>query len=177
MNYLACQVFPENLGDAANIHDCMTKSTYMSIIGISHLEDDSWRQATLKIKFGGFGLIPVAQISHPSFLASWCQTIKELLCRYSTVSDLDKYLKVSESSTGSISSNVILSFKAVPALSKSTDENPDHQSLDDFIAYFRKLQQRLSSKITSDIVGDLIINSQSQRTARLRSLQGRGAGA
>jgi hypothetical protein len=40
----------------------------------------------------------------------------------------------------------MLSFKALPALPKSTDENPDHQLLDDFIAYPNKLQQRLSSQ-------------------------------
>ena len=69
------------------------------------------------------------------------------------------------------------SFKSLPTLPKSDGENPDHQSLEDYISYPKKLQQRLSNKIANDIAADLIANSQSERTAaRLRSVQGRGAG-
>ena len=66
------------------------------------------------------------------------------------------------------------SFKSLPTLPKSDGENPDHQSLEDFISYPKKLQQRLSNKIANDIAAD---NSQSERTAaRLRSVKGQGAG-
>ena len=42
----------------------------------------------------------------------------------------------------------------------------------------KKLQHRLSTKIASDSATDIIIQAQSDRDAtRLRSLQGRGAGA
>ena len=68
------------------------------------------------------------------------------------------------------------SFKSLPTLPKSDGEKPDHQSLEDYISYPKKLQQRLCNKIANDniIAAD---NSQSERTAvRLRSVQGRGAG-
>ena len=176
-NYLARQVFPANLEEAARIHDSMTKSTFVSIIGSNFVNDDSWRQATLKIKLGGFGLTPVSQISHASFLSSWCQTIKDLPCRFSSHSNLVNYLSASESVIGSIGFTVMSSFKSLPTLPKSDGENPDHQSLEDYISYPKKLQQRLSNKIANDIAADLIANSQSERTAaRLRSVQGRGAG-
>ena len=46
-----------------------------------------------------------------------------------------------------------------------------------YISYPKKLQQRLSNKIANDIAADLIANSQSERiAARLRSVQGQGAG-
>ena len=144
MNYLARQVFPANLEEAARIHDSMTKSTFVSIIGSNFVKDDSWRQATLKIKLGGFGLTPVSQISHASFLSSWCQTIKDLPCRFSSHSNLVNYLSASESVVGSIGFTVMSSFKSLPTLPKS--ENPDHQSLEDYISYPKKLQQCLSNK-------------------------------
>ena len=179
MNYLARQVFPANLEEAARIHDSMTKSTFVSIIGSNFVNDDSWRQATLKIKLGGFGLTPVSQVSHASFLSSWCQTIKDLPCRFSSHSNLVNYLSASESVIGSIGFSVMSSFKSLPTLPKSDGENPDHQPLEDYIPYPKKLQQRLSNKIANDIAADLIANSQSERTAasyRLRSVQSRGAG-
>ena len=53
LNYLARQVFPDDLEAAANIHDNMTKSTFVRIIGFNHLNDTASKQATLNIKFGG----------------------------------------------------------------------------------------------------------------------------
>ena len=53
LNYLARQIFPVDLQPAANIHDNMTRSSLESIIGYNHLDDINWKQATLKIKFGG----------------------------------------------------------------------------------------------------------------------------
>ena len=54
----------------------------------------------------------------------------------------------------------------------------EQQSLDNFISYPKKLQHRLSTKIASDSATDIIMQAQADRdAARLRSLQGRGAGA
>ena len=99
----------------------------MSIIGSNFMNDDSWRQATLKIKFGGFGLTPVSQISHASFLSSLCQTIKDLPCRFSSHSNLVNYLSALESVIGLIAFTVMSSFKSLPTLPKSDGGNPDHQ--------------------------------------------------
>ena len=122
----------------------------------SYVEDQTWR---LWLK-----LTPVSQISHASFLSSWCQTIKDLPCRFSSHSNLVNYLSASESVIGSIGFSVMSSSRSLPTLPKSDGENPDHQSLEDYISYPKKLQQRLSNKIANDIAADLIANSQSERT-------------
>ena len=61
---------------------------------------------------------------------------------------------------------------------KLNHEDLERQSLDNFISYPKELQHRLSTKIGGDSATDIIIQAQSDRdAARLRSLQGRGAGA
>ena len=61
---------------------------------------------------------------------------------------------------------------------KLNHEDLERQSLDNFISYPKELQHGLSTKIAGDSATDIIIQAQSDRDAvRLRSLQGRGAGA
>ena len=100
LNYPARQIFPVNLQAAANIHDNMTRSSFESIIGYNHLDDINWKQATLKIKFGGFGLTQISQISPAAFLCSWCQAMKDLPERFSSFFDLVNYLQSSKSLLG-----------------------------------------------------------------------------
>ena len=100
-----------------------------------------------------------SQSNFSCLLSSWCQTIKDLPCRFSSHSNLVNYLSASESVIGSIGFTVMSSFKSLPTLPKSDGENPDHQSLEDYISYLKKLQQCLSNKIANDIAADLIANS------------------
>ena len=77
-----------------------------------------------------------------------------------------------------IGSTVASFYQALPPMPKSNHEDGEQQSLDNFILYPKKLQHRLSTKIASDRATDIIIQAQSDRVAaRLRSLQGQGAGA
>ena len=58
------------------------------------------------------------------------------------------------------------------------NESEENQSIEDFISYPRKLQYHLCTKIASSEVGDLLAHVPSDRdAARLRSLQGKGAGS
>ena len=100
----------------------------------------------------------------PPFCPHWCQPIKDSPCRFSSHSNLVNYLSASESVIGSFGFSVMSSFKSLPTLPKSDGENPDHYSLEDYISYPKKLQQRLSNKIANDIAADLIANSRSERT-------------
>ena len=60
---------------------------------------------------------------------------------------------------------------------KLNHEDGERQSLDNFISYPKEIQHGLSTKIAGDSATDIIIQAQSDRdAARLRSLQGRGAG-
>ena len=156
----------------------MTRSSFESIIGYNHQDDINWKQATLKIKFSGFGLTQISQISPTAFLSSWCQAMKDLPERFSSFFDLVSYLQSNKSLSGSIGSTVASSYQALPPMPKSNHEDGEQQSLDNFISYPKKLQHRLSTKIASDSATDIIIQAQSDRdAARLKSLQGRGAGA
>ena len=91
---------------------------------------------------------------------------------------LSVYLQSSKSLPGSIGSTVASSYQALPPMPKSNHEDAEQQSLDNFISYPKKLKYQLSTKTASDSATDIIIQAQSDRdAARLRSLQGRGAGA
>ena len=131
-----------------------------------------------KIEVGGFGLTQISQISPAAFLSSWCQAMKGLPERFSSFFDLVNYLQSSKSLPGSIGSTMASSYQTLPPMPKSNHEDGEQQFLDDFISYPKKLHHRLSTKIASDSATDIIIQAQSDRdAARLRSLQGRGAGA
>ena len=106
----------------------------MGTIGFSHLNDTAWKQAALKIRFGGFGLTQVRQISHVAYLSSWCQTMNKLPSHFSSMSDLINYLKESESVPESIGSTLKSAFQLLPPLPKSVDnESEENQSIEDFI--------------------------------------------
>ena len=143
----------------------MTRSSFANIIGLPHLDDIKWEQATLKIKFGGFGLTRISQVSHAAFLSSWCQSLKDLPDRFPSMAFLASYLESSALTSGSIGYTVWSSFQAVPSLPKSIGPDPESQTLEAF-------------KIAADFVDELIKHAPCERdAARLRSLQGKGAGA
>ena len=91
---------------------------------------------------------------------------------------LASYLESSALTSGSIGYTVWSSFQAVPSLPKYISPDPESQTLEDFISYPKSLQHRLSTKIAADCVDELIKHAPCERdVARLRSLQGKGAGA
>ena len=104
--------------------------------------------------------------------------MKELPDRFLSMADLVDYLRNSESLSGSIVSTVLSAFHILLPLSKSDTNDTDYQSLENMISYPKKLQHCFSTKIASNNAIDLIAQAPSDRdAARLRSLQGRGAGA
>ena len=82
LNHLARSTFPEWLQPAAEIHDKITRDKFSTLMGYSNLPDRSWRQATLPVKFGGFGMTSCCCISRHALVASWVYTLKELAIRY-----------------------------------------------------------------------------------------------
>ena len=71
----------------------MTQSTFSDITGLDSLDDTMWNQASMKIKFGGFGLTEIQQISPAAFIAAWAQSVRVLPIRFPslTVSVDDLY--------------------------------------------------------------------------------------
>ena len=93
------------------------------------MDDINWKQATLKIKFGGFGLTQISKISPAAFLSSWCQAMKDLPERFSLFFDLVNYLQSNKSLPGSIGSTVASSYQALPPMPKSNHKDGEQQFL------------------------------------------------
>ena len=67
MFYLSQSVKPKSMQAAAVLHDHLSCSTFSNLLQISALTDKKWKQATLPIRYGGFGLTSLQEIS-TSFL-------------------------------------------------------------------------------------------------------------
>ena len=78
VNYLARAVFPKWFDRAAQIHDGLTRTTFLDILGLSSSGERSWNQASLSVKFGGFGLTQIQQVSNAAFVAAWVSSLKQL---------------------------------------------------------------------------------------------------
>ena len=78
INHLARSVVPSCLQPAAKIHDELTRTTFNNIFKLESIDECKWRQATLKIKHRGFGLISTEESSSIAFVASWAHSIHEL---------------------------------------------------------------------------------------------------
>ena len=57
INHIARSVVPSCLQIAAKIHDQLTRTTFNDILKLESIDECKWKQANLKIKHGGFGLI------------------------------------------------------------------------------------------------------------------------
>ena len=140
LSYLTRQIFPVDLQAAAKGHDNMTRLSFETIVRYNHLNDINWKQGTLKIKFVGFGLTQISQISPTAFLSSWCQAMKDLTERFLSFFDLVIYVQSSKSLPESIGSTAASSYQALLQMPKSNHEDGEQQSLDDLISYPKKLQ-------------------------------------
>ena len=65
---LARSVPPPVLHLASRIHDQLSRDTFAAILGLSALDELTWKQASLKIKLGGFGITNLTQISAAAFV-------------------------------------------------------------------------------------------------------------
>ena len=77
MNHLTRSVFPCDLQRGADIHDRITKDTFAGIIGLEQMDDIRWKQVSMKVKFGGFGLTEVQSLSSTAFAAACMVTLSQ----------------------------------------------------------------------------------------------------
>ena len=165
MNHLARLVCPDRLQAAAEVHDKISRETFTHVLGYSHLTDSSWMQATLPVRFGGFSMSPCLSTSRFAFLSSWVHTLVHLPIRYP---DLKSALDLLVNSNGVEES---IAFSLMQAGSDGTD-------ITEMIQVPTKLQQRLTRQHAKEKTSAMIEKAPSQRdAARLRSIQGKGAGA
>ena len=61
LNHLARCVPPPVLHQASHIHDQLSRDTFAAILGLSALDELTWKQAFLKIKLGGSGITNLMQ--------------------------------------------------------------------------------------------------------------------
>ena len=69
---------PYSFEYAAKLHDAMTRSTFVQILGLDSIDDFTWNQASLNIKLGGFGLSEVNKSKCLAYVSSWAQSVKDL---------------------------------------------------------------------------------------------------
>ena len=155
----------------------MTRSSFTNIIGLPHLDDIKWEQATSKIKFGGFGLTRISQVSHAAFLSSWCQSLKDLPNRFPSMAFLASYLESSALTSGSNGYTVWSSFFKLFHLCQNLSAQIRNLKL----LKISFLTQNLCNIVYLPKLLLIVWMSLSQTckrdAARLRSLQGKGAGA
>ena len=78
MFYLSQSLKPKSMQAAAVLHDHLSHSTFSNLLQISALTDEKWKQATLPIRYGGFGLTSLQEISNLVFVSSWAHSVHEL---------------------------------------------------------------------------------------------------
>ena len=88
LNHLARCVPPPVLHQASHIHDQLSRDTLAAILGLSALDELRWKQASRKIKLGGFGITNLTQISAAAFVGSWCYSMSTIPQRIPSRIDL-----------------------------------------------------------------------------------------
>ena len=180
MNHLARTISPRDVSEAAGIHDLLTRKTFTDIIGLDRLDDTKWKQASLKIKFGGFGLTSIRGTAPAAFLAAWAHSLKELPNRFpSMCRDLENlYQSSPKNDSSTIRSTLYQAVSNLPPKSNLDDEEEViYHTLEEMIKNPRKLQHRLSTDIFCMEAATFTNRIVEEKDAgRMRSLQGRGAG-
>ena len=82
MNHLARCVSPCSFEYAAKLHDAMTRSTFVQILGLDSIDDFTWNQASLNIKLGGFSLSEVNKSKSSAYVSSWAQSVRDCLIAF-----------------------------------------------------------------------------------------------
>ena len=78
MFYLSRTIKPKSMQGATVLHDHLSRSTFSNLLQISALTDEKWKQATLPIRYGDFGLTSLQEISDFIFVSSWAHSVHEL---------------------------------------------------------------------------------------------------
>ena len=134
----------------------ITRDTFSTLMGYR-------RQATLPVKFGGFGMTSCCCISRHAFVASWVYTLKELPIRYPDLQPALDLLVSSNDHRGSISMSL-------------HEACGDEKDLTDLLQVPTKLQRKLTQEDTGAEISSMIETASCMGDeARLRSIQGKGA--
>ena len=127
------------------------------------VDDRSCHQASLPIRMGGFGMIPLLSVRQPAFVASWANTFKELPFRFPVLRPII---------------NSLLSSSASPISEAIAQSVHPGKHISDYLPCAGKVQQKLSSVTTPSNAQYLLKNAPTARDAtRLRSTTDKGAGA
>ena len=162
MNFLSRTVPPRLLESAAAIHDTLTRSTFTNLLGRGNLTDRLWLQATLPVRHGGFGLTALTSTAQFAFLSSWASTLHTIAKR---IPDAERLLENSHHSNSFISRDLC-------------NVLPQNKSLVEVINDRKQLQHKLTEEYMKSLSNGFIQNSSSTRDqSRMKSLQGKGAGA
>ena len=165
VNYLNRSVPSNHLQAAASYHDHLTQSTFKQLVRCHDLDYMQSLQVTLPIKYGGFGMTSMAQSCGAAFVASWTQSIIDLTTLFTNLQSSITRLCSLTTTTGGNGHHLSQALPPGKRLSGLL-ENP------------LKVQHNLTYNHVSEVVSQLLGSDQPSRTkARLRSLQGKGAGA
>ena len=91
--WVQLHVLPEQLIEAALIHDDQTYQTFSSIMGLDESDPGSWFQSCLPIRHEGFGLSRMQSVAPMVFLAAWAQTSRELSLRLNSHELIDNFFE------------------------------------------------------------------------------------
>ena len=165
INHLARSVSPKLLKSAADLHDLQSRSTFTIFMGCNSMDDTVWHQATLPIKYGGFGLSLVQTVAQSAFLASWAHSLNELPIHFPDMKPTVGKVVTSSLPAGYLCQT--LNSVLLPS-----------QSLSGMLSESKRLQHKLSEESANAEATYLIKNAASLRDgARFHSLQGKGAGS
>ena len=168
ISHLARAIFPESFRAAAILHDQLTYSTFVSVLGIEDIIDEKWLQATLPVRYGGFGLTSMQSISPPAFVSCWSQSLHVLPERFPELrSQIDSFI-----------CDIISPNSPENSLCYQLQQSLDPgQVFTDLLTCTGKLQHRLTDKLMKFQFSTTLERAPMKDAARLRSLQGKGAGA
>ena len=145
----------------------MTRSTFSDIIGLDSLDDTMWNQASMKIKFGGFGLTEIQQISPAAFITAWAQSVRVLPIRLTDSVDDLYQLHCQKTSIGS---SLEAALASLPPTVGSEDEEPRQHTFTEMVSNPKKLQHQLSTDITLARASEYVDSATSDRGAWLDTI-------
>ena len=165
LNFLARTILPGQLQLATSIHDQQSRSCFSALMKCNNFSSQQWEQIVLPIRKGGFGLTAMAPVRTLAFLSSWAFSIKELPLRFPILQPLIDAITNASPIESSIGKELQQAL-------------PSNKSLLVLASHSTKLQHRLTEEFMETKINCLMEDTPTTRdAARLRSLQGKGAGA
>ena len=137
----------------------------------------TWKQANIKIIFGGFGLTEMKSLSSTAFAAAWSHSVNVLPARFPSLKGLVDNLYNLDSESNSIGVSLRQSIESLPPWYSSEGLEPENHTIHELSLNPKKLQHRLTMEISQANTVDFIAKQTRERdVAIMRSLQGLGAG-